>query len=336
MNCTALACVTVLAGATGALAGENGPVTWEMEVEIGVDSTFKSDDPTAELTDTYAAVNAAVEIEITENVSFFSEFTFESVLDATSDRTFEDMGLYVGSIGLSFNLAGIDISVGKIGPAFGTAWDTAPGFYGTSFAEDYELGEMLGVTAEVPVGSNGGTLSVALFYADNTALSNSIGTERGQNTVSVGGAGNTGKLNNVALQWSQEFNNTTLTVGARYLSAGTGDVSDETGFVVGFSHAINDNFEVIGEIAAFEGFGGSSDDATYATLGASYGVDDITYSASYTHRDISSAGTSQIISLGVDYEFANGTSLGAGYSFTDDAGTKSHGFGVAIVIPIGG
>ena len=131
------------------------------------------------------------------------------------------------------------------------AWDEAPGFYGTSLAEDYELSEQIGVTVDTPLGAAGGVLSFAVFYADDTALSNSIGNKRGRNSTAAGGVGNTGELNNVALQYAQEFGDTTAWVGARYLSAGEGDTADETGIVAGASHNFGDGYSMIGELAHF-------------------------------------------------------------------------------------
>lgn len=331
---TALACACLLASTSAVFAQDNNRFTIETEVEIGIDSTFKSDDPTAELTDVYAVADVGVNFALTDTVSFFTALTFESVLDPTGDRTFEDMGLYVGEIGLSFNLGKTGVSVGKISPAFGIAWDAAPGFYGTAMAEDYELAEMIGATADIEVGS--GALSFAVFYADNTDLSKSIGTDRGRNTTAAGGAGNTGKLNNVALQWDQELGNTSYTLGARYLSAGLGDASDETGISAGFVHALNDSVEIMGEVAAFDGWGGSADNATYATLGASFGNGPFIYSGAVTYRDVTSAGSAHMVSLGLDYEFDNGVALGAGYAFTSDAGIDSHAIGVNVVIALGG
>jgi len=323
-----------MAAGSAVFAQDNNRLTFGADVEIGIDSTFKSDVAADELTDVYAVVDASLGFAITDSVKFFSAFTLESVLDPTGDRTFEDMGLYIGEIGLSFELDKAELSVGKISPAFGIAWDATPGFYGTAFAEDYELSEMIGIKTDIAFGN--GTLSLAAFYADDTGLSRSLGTDRGRNTVAASGAGNTGKLNNVALQWSQEIGKTTYTLGARYLSAGVGDPSDEKGIAAGFVHALNDDVEIMGELAAFNGWGGSTDDATYATLGASFGNGPFTYSGAVTYRDISSAGSSHIVSLGLDYEFDNGVTLGAGYAFTSDAGTDSNAVGVNVVIPIGG
>jgi len=118
----ALTAACLLASGTAVYAQDTGRVDFESDIEIGFDSTFKSDAAANELTDVYAAVNASIDFELTENLTFFTALTFESVLDPVTNRTLGDMGFYIGEIGLSFNLGGADISVGKISPAFGIAW----------------------------------------------------------------------------------------------------------------------------------------------------------------------------------------------------------------------
>lgn len=330
----ALAAACLLASGSAALADDGSRFSYEAELEFAIDSVVSSDVATDELTDTTASLNVGLGFDITDNISLFSALTLETVTDPTDSRAFEDMGLYIGELGLAFNLGGADVAVGKISPAFGIAWDATPGFYGSAVAEDYELAEMIGATVETGLG--GGTLSFGLFYADNTDLSRSMGTDRGRNTTAAGGAGNTGKLNNVALQWSKEFGSTTLTLGARHLSAGVGDANDETGFSIGAVHALNENVEIMGEVAVFEGFGGSADDATYATLGASFASGSITYSGAVSFRDTDSAGETSVVSLGVDYELNNGMTIGGGIAFVDDNGTSASVLGMNLVIPIGG
>ena len=216
-------------------------------------------------------ISAAFEAALTNRITAFGGLTFESVSDAVESRQLDDLGLYVSELGLRFDLGGAIVSAGKISPVFGVAWDAAPGFYGTSLAEDYELAEMIGLTAETTLASTGGVLSFAVFYADDTGLSNSVGTKRGRNSVAAGGVGNTSKLNNFAIQYTQEFGATTGWVGARQLSAGTGDVSDENSIIAGLAHDFGNGFDTIFEVAHFSGAGGKDENATYATLGGAYG-----------------------------------------------------------------
>ncbi len=323
-------CGLWMAGGTAAQAQEAG-FTWEGSLEIGVDATVDADDRNAEVTDTYLTLEAAFEAALTERISAFGGLTLESVTDADDDRAFDDLGLYVSELGLRFGFGETVISAGKISPVFAVAWDEAPGFYGTSLAEDYELSEMIGVTVDTPVGGAGGVLSFAVFYADDTFLSNSIGNKRGRNSVAAGGVGNTGKLNNVALQYTQEFGDTTAWIGARHLSAGEGDVSDETGIVAGLTHDLGNGFDMIGEVAHFNGAGGGDENATYATLGAAYGVNDWTFSATATLVDTEND-TDSMIALGVDRALSERVEVNFGVARFDVGGEKSTALGLAAVV----
>lgn len=320
----------VMAGGTS-LAAQEAAFTWEGSVEVGVDSTVRADDPNAEVTDTYISAEVAFEAAITDRITAFGGLTLESVTDAEDDRAFEDMGLYISKLGLRFAFGETLVSVGKISPGFAVAWDEAPGLYGTSLAGDYELIEMIGVTVDTPVGSAGGVLSFALFYADDTALSNSIGNKRGRNSVANGGVGNTGKLNNLVLQYTQEFGETTTWIGARHLSAGTDSSSHETGFTAGASHDFSNGFNIIGEIAHFEHADGADDNATYATLGGAYALNDWTFSATATLVDAEDT-TDGMIALGVDRAVTETIEVNFGVARFDVGGEKSTAVGLAAVV----
>ena len=319
-----------LAGGT-ALSAQEAGFTWEGSLEVGVDSTISADDPNAEITDTYLTLEAAFEAALSERIGVFGALTLESVTDAVDDRTFDDLGLYIGELGLRFSFDETVVSVGKISPVFAVAWDAAPGFYGTTLAEDYELSEMIGVTVDTPLGGTGGTLSFAAFYADDTALSNSIGTKRGRNSVAAGGVGNTGKLNNVAIQYTQEFGETTAWIGARHLSAGVGDVSDETGIVAGATHDFGNGFDMIGEVAHFDGAAGTNSNATYATLGGAYALEDWTFSATATVVDTDNF-TDSMIALGIDRAVTQNVEVNFGVARFDVGGEKSTAVGLAAVV----
>jgi hypothetical protein len=319
-----------ITGVTAASAQQIG-FEWEGSVEIGVDSTVSSDDASAELTDTYVSISAAFEAALTNSIVAFGGFTLESVTDAVDSRELDDLGLYVSELGLRFDLGGATVSAGKISPVFGVGWDAAPGFYGTSLAEDYELSEMIGLRADTELASTGGVLSFALFYADDTFLSDSVGTKRGRNSVAAGGAGNTGKLNNFAIQYSQEIGSGTGWVGLRKLSAGTGDASDENGIIAGMAQDLGNGFETLIEVAHFSGAGGNDENATYATLGGAYGMGDWTFSSTGTIVD-REAGTDSMIALGADRVLTENSEINFGLARFDVDGIKSTSVGLAAVV----
>lgn len=328
-----LSCLPIALGQ--AAAAEISGFRWGATIEVGVDSVVRADDAAAELTDTYLSADAAFELDLSDRVMLFGALTVESVTDASETRNFEDMGAYVSEFGLRFDL-GRDafMSVGKISPVYGVAWDAAPGFYGTSLAEDYELSEMVGATVDAPLA--GGTLSAAVFYADDTFLSDSIGDRRGRNSAAAGGVGNTGKVNNAAIQWQKEYGNTVTWIGARHLKAGAGDLSDENGIVAGASHDFGGGIDGLFEVAHFNGAGGANTDATYATLGGSYATGPWTVSATYTGVDQEAGTYDNMIALGADYAFANDMELNLGVAQFDVGGEDSTALGIALIIPFGG
>jgi hypothetical protein len=245
------------------------------------------------------------------------------------------MGAFLDVLGLRYSFGSTSVSGGKVSPVCGQGWDAPAGFFGTTLAEDYEMREQIGIFADFDLGTSG-VLSGGVFFADDTALSRSAGFKRGRNTTAAGGAGNTGKLDNFVIAWNKEMGGTAFNLGARFLSAGVGDVDDETGFVAGASHDFGNGFEAFGEVAAVSNFGGGADDMTVVTLNGAYGIGNWTLSGTLARQDNDSAGEKDLISLGADYEFANEVTLGAAVARIDDAGTRDTSIGVALIVPLGG
>lgn len=307
----------------------------DLEVETGVSSIFSGPTAADEITDVYGEATLNAEWRLGAGISAFTEITVESVLDPTDDRFFEDIGAYVATLGLAYSHESFTFGGGKIHPAFGVAWDAAPGFFGTDLAEDYELSEAIGFFVDVPFAAAGGehTASLAIFYTDTSALSDSWGTKRGRTSLADGGAGNTEELNNFAFQLDGAFGDTAYNLGFRKLSAGQGDVSDETGGSLALVHDFDVNgnlLSVLGEVAYFDGFGGTTDDVTYATLSGAYTVENLTYIASLTNRDGVGGFNDTLVSIGVDFDFGNDLVASVGLGQFEEGGAKSKMVGFSI------
>lgn len=310
--------------------------TWGADLEIESETVLKSDNPSAEITDTLATVEAFADYAITDNFGIFAALTIETLTDAVGHRAFEDMGAYLHEIGFRFSALNGEFFIGKVSPVFGAAWDEAAGYHGGHLAEDYELTEMIGALADVDIG-DAGMLSFGIFYRDDTVLSESVGHKRDRNTTAAGGAGNTGELNNATIQWRKDWDSTFAYVGARYLTAGTGDVDDEKGVVAGVGHAFNDSLALYGEVASFQNWEGGADDATFVTLNAAYALGAATtLSGTYARRDIDSAGVTDLASIGLEYEFQNGITVGGAFAMVDEAGVEDQRVGLNVVFPFGG
>ncbi len=333
---SALAATVLVAAAQSAYADGSSRLSGELELEFSGVSTFDAPTATGEIDDVYVTATLGLEFDLGGGFAVFSELVLEPILDPVDNRFFEDNGLYVSELGLSFSNDSFSIGVGKISPSFALAWDATPGFFGVDLAEDYELAEAIGGFVEVPFKLGGGehTVSASVFYTDTTGLSNSFGEERGRTTLADGGAGNTEKLNNFALQFAGNFGKTEYNLSFRQLSAGVGDVSDETGASLGLQQGFDLNggeLTLLGEVARFNGFGGTVDDVTYSTLGAAYTMNKWTFVASYTGRNGVDGFNDKLASIGVDYDFGNDFVASFGLSEFEEGGATSRAVALSVV-----
>ena len=318
-----------------------------LDLEIGNDLTFNSDDPANELNDLFFTGELAVLLGLTPWLSVNGGLTLESVLDPLpmTDRYFGDLGLYVDTLNVQVDVQNVSVVAGKFGPGFGTAWDVTPGIYGTDFAEDYELSEMIGVGGVLTIENMYlGTIAFGAnaFFVDTTFLSDSAFTRRGRVRLADGGVGNTEQLNNFSftidgsdipgadgLFWHAGFS---------HLAAGVGDVSDQNGFVFGLGteRELANGLVITanGEVAFFDGAGGTLDDATYLVGGFSVTNGPWHGELSGTARIIDVAGgpnvNDYIAQLSGGYEFENGIDLSAGIATWRDGGVRGQTFGLRL------
>ena len=106
-------------------------------IEVQGDATVASDDPTAEINDLFTKTEPAIRIALSPEWSVNALFVLQSIRDPgpDDDRVLEDHGLFVEELHVDYETDRLAVSVGKLTPNFGKAWDTAPGVYGTDFAE---------------------------------------------------------------------------------------------------------------------------------------------------------------------------------------------------------
>jgi hypothetical protein len=62
----------------------------------------------------------------------------------------------------------------------------------------------------------------------------------------------------------------------------------------------------------------------------------MTLSGTFAGRDIASAGVTDLVSIGAEYEFESGITIGGALAWIDDAGTKDKLVGRNVVFPFGG
>lgn len=226
---------------------------------------------------------------------------------------------------------------GKFNPAFGLAWDQAPGIWGADFAEDYEIAEKIGGGASYtfsPAGLGTHTVTANTFFTDTSVLSQAAITSRGQTRIISGGAGNTEDFSSYTLSLDSEnlagVENLGYHMGFRYQAEQDANrdatTDNEKGFALALKYMapINDqlSLDFIGEYAALERFEGvRNSDRDYTTFGAAATImENWNLAASYTFRDIDNDGTGaanedHLFQLSGGYDFGNG--------FTFDIGWKS-------------
>lgn len=307
-------------------------LTGGVSVEIEDDYTFDSDDKSAEINDLYNTTEAALSLEFSEATRISASLVFEPIRDPgpNDDREFEDQGLYLEELYLFHDFGRASALAGKFNPAFGFAWDIAPGLYGTDFAEDYELTEKLGGGVEIPFTLGGGdaALVVAAYMADRTVFSDSLGANRGNLDEKDGGVSNTDAPESFVVALTGENAGVGYNLGFRRQAKGEGDEKDEFGFVAGAQSAFGDiGIEGFGEVAYFPNFDGSRDDAFYGSLGVAAPVGPVTLSAVLSLRDFQNAPTDRLATVSAEYEIAEGFAVGAGYRYAREGKIDSHTVG---------
>lgn len=319
-----------------------------LDLELGDDWVFRSDDPANEINDLYFTGGLGLKFVLTPVFSINAGLTLEAVADPLpfEDRFLGDLGLYVDTLNLQADLGSFTFLAGKFGPGFGTAWDNTPGVFGTVFAEDYELAEQLGFGAAYTFDAGDGgkhTLGANIFYADNTFLSDSVFTRRGRNVVANGGAGNTGALDNVSVTLDgaeiAALPGFSYHLGYRHLSAGIAETADENGFVAGIARETEVSSGLVvtatAELAYFSDAAGvAGDDALYATAGLQLKRGPWHGELAGTLRSIDFAGPTRdrdhIAQASVGYEFENGIDISGGYAHVREAAVDRHVLGLRL------
>jgi hypothetical protein len=329
--------------ATSLYAQDDG-ITFSADfaVEIEDDFTFESTDDTAELNDLFATVEGAFALRFGQGTSINSTVLFEPIVDATDDREFEDHGLFVEELYIAHDFAKGSVLAGKFDPAFGFAWDVAPGLYGADFAEDYELTERLGVSASVPFGLFDGEAEVtaSLFMADRTFLSDSVINSRGNASLSDGGVSNTNVPTSFALTlYGETASATTYNLGFRIQDkAERGGGAEEYGIIGGVGAPVQFGefeMELLAEAAFLPKFDGGNDAAAYLTIGAATPVGPVTLSTVYSLREIENAPTDHLITASAEMEIYDGVTGAVGYRFGREASESNHTIGAVIAFEFG-
>jgi hypothetical protein len=190
-----LAAFAAFAGISAMASAADAPTFLGFHGEILIKLQSDSD---LDLTpsDHHLTVEPTFSFGLSEHFSIESGFVLEPISDPRPGRDgwFDDEGLYVETLFLRWDRGLFSLRAGKFNPAFGVAWDLAPGIYGVDLAEDYEITERIGFGGTIEFGSGSGGrhfVGADAFFVDTSPLSRSLIHDRGRTRRSDGGPSNT-------------------------------------------------------------------------------------------------------------------------------------------------
>lgn len=323
----------------------NGVVSFEIQN----DWTFDADDSDAEINALYGTIEPYFILSFNDRIALEASLVFETVRDADPGENWEfgNEGLYAEELKLSYTGNNFTVYGGKFNPAFGSAWDMAPGLYGDELI-DYELKERLGFGGNYTLDTeNAGyhTLTATTFFLDTSFLSESEVTHRGRADKSDGGMSNTEDLSSYSItldsEWVGHVDGLNTHIGYYKQKAGDADtgLDDEHAFAIGANYTfdLTDDIEtmVIGEWATIRNFEGDNVDATYYTAGIGFGLyENWNLGMSYTRRDKDVQGGPDVdddmFQISGGYAFENGITFDVGYMYKEDDNDESNTLGALV------
>ncbi|MET4104373.1 hypothetical protein ABIE58_003825 [Roseovarius sp. MBR-78] len=334
LSATLAACTALCATATHA-QNATSPFSAEFSLELQSDFTVDSSAPGGETNNTFATIEGALSFAFTSQTSINSTLVLEQITAPTSDSFLEDHGLYAEELYFAHDFGAAQVVLGKFNPAFGTAWDVAPGIYGVDFAEDYEITEKIGANFVIPFAAGNGEheLSLSLFTADRSVLSESLGENRGRTNRSDGGVSNTNGAESFTIALSGSFGATGYNLAVQSQERGIGDTDDQTGIVGGITHEVANGalpVTLLAELAYFDHFDGTADSATFATLGIEAPVGPVTLSAVYALRDVDTLPQDHLATVSGEIEVVDGLTAALAYRYGDEGGDETHTIGALL------
>jgi len=343
-----LAYVILIVSHAGPTLAENGERRIELGgnviFRLGYNGVYDADASLPETNDILGLMIASPEISFGPQVTLKSEFRLEDIRPPFEDRAFEDEGLFARKLFAEVTVNDqISIQAGKFTPTFSFASLVTPGMYGNNYNKEIELIERVGFGADYRfINSNGASykFSAATFFDDTSFLSDSLGSSRGQKSLSDGGASNTESFESFALSLEgsnfREVPGLTYRIGLLHEARGEGDTSNENGFLIAAARSLplsrGRKFTWIAEVAPIWNFEGSADDIVYASGGLVYEEGPWTgvLSGTYRVRELGDGNRFDDYSIqtSIDYALGGGFSLAIAHEFLRAQNNRSRRIGV--------
>ena len=232
-----------------------------------------------------ATIEYGFSLRLTDGWTVNLDAVVEPVVDPVGDEAFEGEDAFAETLYVQYAGEQFTAYAGKINPVFGSAADLAPGLYGVEAGEGYQLTEALGVGGDVSLSGllnldGDHVLSAAIFTADRTFLSGSLGGLREELQLADGGLMNTRGVKSVAVSLDGVLvNGLGYTLGHRRLATDTVGETDENTTVFGLNYTFPEDsglaLSLVGEIAASrnaDGIDGANRD--FYTAGGQLGLGD--------------------------------------------------------------
>lgn len=319
-------------------------------VELENDWAFNSDDRDQEVNSLYTTIEAALAYALTDRLSLQTYFVFEPLRAAGpgENTVFDDQGLYAEEVKLVYATENYSVFAGKFDPAFGVAWDQAPGIYGVDFAEDYMLTERIGGGASYSFGDEKTgvyTVTASGFFADTSFLSGSVLAGRNHNSKRDGGVSNTEDISSYSLTLDSDdmagVEGLDTHLGYLHQAAGSADAGSngEQGYAaaISYTHPLSENVVATGlvEWVTLQNEAGSNDDVHYLTTGLSIDFSSGWTSAlSYTRRQTKISASPDIddylVQLSAGYAFENGMMASIAYRDARENGIGTQSVGTLL------
>lgn len=317
---------------TAHAADETYPsLSGEVGFEVQNDFNFDSEDPNAEQNELGMVIAPVINLNLSQNLVVTTGMTLEAVRDPgpQEDRVFQDHGIFVDTLTLTYEQDSFAVYGGKFGPNFSIGYDATPGVYGTDLlGDDVELAEFIGAGGSIGLGESGLgdlTLSGSVFFLDRTFLSESFITNRGRTDLAAGGPGNTEVPESFALALDGEA--VPGIDGLRYhtavarLGVENGDTEYRATIGADWAIAVDDDLTLtpLAEYVRFWNAGGNgAENRNYMTLSLLAETGPWNAAVAFTGKDVDVDGANgstfdHQVQLSAGYAFANGFTLDVGY-----------------------
>lgn len=295
----------------------------------------------------WTRINAITTARLAGGLSLEGHVVVDRVAEPAGDSVLRGEGAWVDALDLRYSGDAFSLYAGKFDPAFGSAFNWAPGPHGADVSLDYQQVERIGLGGDVNFGRIFGgddhVLSFAAFTADRTELSRSLFTDRGRLRLEDGGVGNTQGLKSMTLSLDgQSEAGWTYSLGVRRLAAGEGDETAETAAVVGATYAWRvGEFDAtaFGEVVGVDGADGvRGGKRSYYTVGGSLQRGAWTGSSTLSGRhdgDVIGGGDYDQLELTIGRTLAEGLSLEGGVEFRRTDGDTVPGGSIRLVWTFG-